>query len=86
MRPGRSVFGERALASNEIVARLCEIGRRMQITQGAGSTRHHTDQVVSFCSVVGEKDNDRVVVLANLLQIIEYAPDLVVHVFNHRGI
>ena len=42
-----------------------------------GVPGHHGPQVVSFSPVIGDDDYDGVVVLTDLLEIIEYPPDLI---------
>ena len=63
-----------------------EINGRMERPNAAGLAAEHGPQIVALGPVVGEEDDDGVVVLADLLQVVEEPPDVPVEVLHHRGV
>ena len=51
-----------------------------------GEVRPHREQVVPFGTVVGHEEDERVVVLTDLLQVLEHAPHVGVEIGDHRRI
>ena len=63
-----------------------QIWRGEQVVAGARRAGDHLEQVGALGAVVAEDDEDRVVVFADLLQVLDQAADMVVHVLHHAGV
>jgi hypothetical protein len=65
---------------------LRPVDRREQVVARARRAGDHLEQVGALGAVVAEHDEDRVVVLADLLQMVDQPPDVVVEVLHHTGV
>ena len=65
---------------------LRPVDRREQVVARARRAGDHLEQVGALGAVVAEHDEDRVVVLADLLQMVDQPPDVVVEVLHHAGV
>jgi hypothetical protein len=65
---------------------LRPVDRREQEVARARRAGDHLEQVGALGAVVAEHDEDRVLVLADLLQVVDQPPDVVVHVLHHAGV
>ena len=79
LRPARAVFGVRARLAD---VRVAVVHVLVDPLAGAGNVIHR----VAVGAVVGQEEDEGVVELAGLLQVVEHAADVLVHVVDHRRV
>ena len=86
LRPHRAVADVGVRITPGVEMRLRPGERSEQEIARAGRAHNRLEEVGSFRAVVPEHDEDRVVVFADLLEIINQPPAMVVHILHHAGV
>ena len=86
LRPHRAVADVRARIAPRVGMGLRPIDRREEVVTRARRARDHLEEVGSLGAVVAEHDEDRVLVLADLLEVVDEPADVEVEVLHHSGV